>query len=158
MFDTIIVCLDGSPLAEQILPYAAEQARRFGSKVILFRVITATDAVLVPTTPTGEPLTMASQVSPELIDRETKEANDYLCKAAIPLEEIGLKPEIVTLFDPLPGAAIVDYANQHQVDLIAIATHGRSGFKRAVFGSVADYVLRESHLPVLLISPREEKS
>ena len=69
--------------------------------------------------------------------------------------DAGLDVEQVAIFDPLPGPAIVDQANANQVDLIALATHGRSGLRRAVSGSVADHVLRESHLPTLLIRPRE---
>ena len=63
MFNKILVCLDGSSLAEQILPYVTEQAKRFNSKIILLKVVTDADAVIVPTTPTGDPLSMETQVS-----------------------------------------------------------------------------------------------
>jgi len=48
----------------------------------------------------------------------------------------------------------LSYAEGNNINLIAIATHGRSGLRRGVFGSVADYVLRESGLPMLVIRPR----
>ena len=55
------------------------------------------------------------------------------------------------------GEAIVEFADDNDVDLIAIATHGRSGPGRVVLGSVADYVIRNTRLPVLLIRPLVEK-
>lgn len=155
MFKNILVCLDGSHLAEQILPYATEQAKRFNSKVILLQVITDTAAITASVTPTGDPLTMSSQVSVEKIETESEEANAYLSRIAKHMEDAGLGVEHVAIFDPLPGPAIVDHASTNKVDLIALATHGRSGLKRVVSGSVADHVLRESHLPILLIRPRE---
>lgn len=53
------------------------------------------------------------------------------------------------------GEAIVGYAHNGNFDLIALATHGRSGMGRAIFGSVADHVLRESRLPIPIIKPQE---
>ena len=155
MFKSVLVCLDGSHLAEQILPYATEQAKRFNSKVILLQVITDSSAITASMTQTGDPLLMASQVSVDKIEAESGEAKVYLSGVAQYMEDAGLNVEPVTIFDPLPGPAIVEYANENKIDLIAIATHGRSGLRRAVSGSVADHVLRESHLPILLIRPRE---
>lgn len=155
MFKKILVCLDGSHLAEQILPYATEQAKRFHSKVILLQVITDSAAITASMTPTGDPLMMASQVSIEKIETESEEVEAYLSRIAQHMEDAGLDVEPATIFDPLPGPAIVDHASANGIDLIALATHGRSGLRRAVSGSVADHVLRESHLPILLIRPRE---
>jgi nucleotide-binding universal stress UspA family protein len=53
------------------------------------------------------------------------------------------------------GDVIISYAQNEPVDLIALSTHGRSGLGRIVFGSVADQVLRESGLPILVIKPQE---
>lgn len=53
----------------------------------------------------------------------------------------------------LAAETIVEFAEQNQVELIAIATHGEGGIKRLVFGSVADYVLRNANLPMLVIKP-----
>ncbi len=155
MFKKILVCLDGSHLAEQILPYATEQAKRFNSKVILLQVITDSAAITASMTPTGDPLMMASQVSVEKMESESEEVKAYLSRIAKHMEDAGLDVEPTAIFDPLPGPAIVDHASANKVDLIAIATHGRSGLRRVVSGSVADHVLRESHLPILLIRPRE---
>ncbi len=155
MFKKILVCLDGSHLAEQILPYATEQAKRFNSKIILLQVITDSAAITASMTPTGDPLTMASQISIEKIETESEEVKAYLSRIAQHMKDAGLEVEPIAIFDPLPGPAIVDHASANKVDLITIATHGRSGLRRAVSGSVADHVLRESHLPILLIRPSE---
>jgi nucleotide-binding universal stress UspA family protein len=56
------------------------------------------------------------------------------------------------------GQAIVEYSGSHGIELIALATHGRSGLGRVILGSVADHVIRHSDLPVLLIPPNKTKS
>ena len=157
MFKKIMVCLDGSELAEQILPYAAEQARHFNSDVVMFQAITKTDAVSIPKTPTGETLPQAAQPSLETALSESDEAKEYLSKQASKLRHKGLHVQTVAIFDPVPGKAIVEYAWEHDIDLITMATHGRGGISRAISGSVADHVLRESRLPILMIRPRESQ-
>jgi nucleotide-binding universal stress UspA family protein len=84
--------------------------------------------------------------------REEKEAIAYLEKLAELLRAKNLKVETATAPGPA-GRTIVAYAENNKIDLIAIATHGRGGLGRAVFGSVADHVLRESKLPILVIKP-----
>ena len=58
--------------------------------------------------------------------------------------------------DGSPAHVILEIARSHDVTVIAMSTHGRSGLGRVVFGSVSDAVVRNSHLPVLLIRPEEE--
>jgi len=53
-----------------------------------------------------------------------------------------------------PGEAIVRYAKENKVDLIAMSTNGRGGLGQSLFGSVAQYVLREAGLPILLVRPK----
>jgi len=152
MFEKLLVCLDGSELAEQILPYVREEALHFGSKVVLLRVVAA---------PSTAPIAAAGGAgyTAETVDRqvhdEVREAKAYLQRLAQPLREKGLDVECVTVDGWPVGDAIVSYAESNKVSLIAIATHGRSGLGRLAFGSVADSVLRKSGLPVLLIRPRK---
>jgi nucleotide-binding universal stress UspA family protein len=148
MFQKILVCLDGSKLAEQILPYAAEQASRFGSSLVLFQVVSLAS---VPT-PTGiESVPVA--VPDNLLQEAEAAAKDYLDGAALPLRDRGLKVQCATMVGH-PAESIVSYAEENKFDLVALATHGRSGLKRLVFGSVADYVIRKSGRPILLIKPK----
>jgi nucleotide-binding universal stress UspA family protein len=152
MFEKILVCLDGSKLAEQILPYAVEQAKRFNSKIVLLQTY------IVPSTELAATAQGSSTVTPQLRQQEEQrlenKAMAYLEEVAEPLRENGLDVACVVLHG-VAGDAIVSYAQNEPVDLIALATHGHSGLGRIVFGSIADHVLRESGLPILVIKPRE---
>jgi nucleotide-binding universal stress UspA family protein len=152
MFENILVCLDGSELSEQILPYALKQAELFHSGVVLLHVVSE-PFIMMPSIP-GEPGypmqtgSMTKQLSEDII-----KAKKYLNQTALPFRKLGLKVTTITLEGPA-GELIVKYANENKIDIIAIATHGRSGIRRAVLGSVADYVLKEVTLPLLLIKPQ----
>ncbi len=90
------------------------------------------------------------------LTRAASEAEAYLERVAQPLRQKGI--DIICLvMRGVAGEVIVAYAQNELVDLIAIATRGRSGLGRAIFGSVADFVLRESGRPILLIKPQENK-
>ncbi len=156
MFGRILVCLDGSALAEQILPYATEQALRFDSRVTLLQVITTPSSVYMASA-AGELPQTGDMIAKE-IQKQDAEARTYLDSVAQSLREKGLDAEFVVLGPAQPGNTIVKYAQDNAIDLICMATHGRSGLGRVVFGCVADRVLRESGLPILLIKPREIKT
>jgi len=153
MFERILVCLDGSRLAEQILPYATEEALRFNSKVTLLQVISMIFSPSVASVP-GVP-TETGDIIEEELHRQEAETKAYLDSVAQPLLEKGIDVECVILQPSPSGDAIVNYAQDNSIDLICIATHGHSGLGRVVFGSVADQVLRESGLPILVIKPKE---
>jgi nucleotide-binding universal stress UspA family protein len=144
----ILVCLDGSSFAEQILPYVTELSTRFQSKVVLLQVFSIPSAVSV----TGGEAGLTEALTGQFQAAEN-DAKSYLARVAQPLRESGLDVECVVLPGP-PGPAIVRYANEDKIGLIAIATHGRSGLGRLVFGNVADFVLRGSGLPILLMKPK----
>ena len=156
MFKKILVCLDSSHLAEQILPYATDTALRFGSKLVMIQVIAPSTVLPEVDTEKETPAHTDRRVS-EKIQREENEARAYLERVAQPLRKSGLDVECVTFEDTI-DEGIVNYAEKNEVDLIAIATHGRSGLGRSVFGSVSDSVLRKSGLPILVIKPREVKA
>jgi nucleotide-binding universal stress UspA family protein len=148
MFSKILVCLDGSKLAEQVLPYAIEQALHFKSQLVLLSVI-------VPANSTS---TVWEPAPKELVEKEAeaeKAAEAYLKNIVNRLsEEKRLRAEYLTL-EGLVAETIVEYAQNNKVDLIAIATHGLGGLRRLAFGSVADFVLRNSNVPLLVIRPNE---
>ena len=156
MLKRILVCLDGSELAEQILPYALEEARCCKSQLILLSVVAPvpTEALSVASAyGSAEKVAEEIQKEEQEIRKEEREARTYLKRVAGPLREKGLDIETV-IAEGISGEAIVRYADNNRIDLIALATHGRSGLGSAIFGSVANYVLRESRLPILLIRPR----
>ena len=143
MFAKLLVCLDRSSLAEQILPYACEVARRFGSELILLTVVE------LPT-----PQSLEFPVETDLIETlKRQEARTYLEGIAGPLRESGLTVS-QTVVEGSPGHAIVDFAAANGIDLIAMDTHGRQNIGRLVFGSVTDYVVRHTSIPVLAMKPQ----
>ena len=146
MFDKILVCLDGSKIAEQILPFAVEEAARFNSKLVLLRV--------------APPMPAASAnygVAPEeMVEMKSQNRDEDVSYLEGIAGQIRDERNVEVEYNVEMGLAaetIVDFAEQHRVGLIAIATHGEGGIKRLVFGSVADYVLRNANLPILVIRP-----
>ena len=152
MFKKILVCLDGSKLAEEIIPYVAEEARCLGKVIILCVVpVPQIDVPLgVPGAP-GTPVRTESMLKG--YRTEIAEAPAYLEKQAKKLRDKGLDVECVVL-QGSAGELIVKYAVDNKIELVALATHGHSGLRRVVFGSTAEYVLSKVGLPVLLITPR----
>lgn len=149
MFKRILICLDGSDLAEQILPYAIEQALRFESTVVLLRVVPWSTTII----PGLAEMAGESGFNVGAVEQEKREGELYLKAIAKRLlEENSLHADCVSVRGS-PGQAIVEYAALDKTELIAIATHGRSGPSRVIFGSVADFVLRQSSVPILLIRP-----
>ena len=146
MFDKILVCLDGSKIAEQILPFAVEEAAKFNSKLVLLRV--------------APPMPAASAnygVAPEeMVEMKSQNRDEDVSYLEGIAGQIRDERNVEVEYNVEMGLAaetIVDFAEQHRVGLIAIATHGEGGIKRLVFGSVADYVLRNANLPILVIRP-----
>jgi len=170
MFNKILICLDGSHLAEQILPHALAQAKIFNSTILLLKVIGS--YITIPPGGLGYSLPFLNTTGQanddekvkayrtltetELleIEKEYNEADDYLKNIASHVGNEEFKTEIATI-QGQAGEAIVNYAKNNNIDLIALATHGRGGLERTVFGSVADYVIHETKLPTLLVKPRD---
>ena len=155
MFKKIMVCLDGSKLAEQIIPYAAEEAFCFNAKLVLFQ------SYIIPSAVAAAQAQVVFASGPDIIQEEANrlhtEATKYLESMATKLRERGLDVTCVVTRGSA-GEAIIDYAHHEEIDLIAIATHGHGGLGRVIFGSVADHVLRESGLPILVIKPKHADS
>jgi len=147
----ILACLDGSELAEQIMPYAMEEAKIFQAQLVLLQVVPE-PVILLPGIPGVEPVPIRTDTMIEEAKRALNRANDYLEEIVKLPREKGLDAETVALLGRA-GETILNYADRNSVNLIAVATHGRSGLGRAIFGSVADHVLRRSGLPVLVIRP-----
>jgi nucleotide-binding universal stress UspA family protein len=157
MFKKILVCLDGSRLAEAILPYAVEQGKHFESELVLFKAYSETAAIslAIPGMP-GVPIE-AGRVEKNLIEDE-KEAEKYLQSLAAKLQA---ETQLTISYDTglgVAGPAIVNYAAENAIELITLATHGRSGPGRIVLGSVADYVVRHAGVPILIIRPTVGKA
>src|SRR5258707_14267070 len=147
MFKTILVPLDGSPLAEQALTPAREVARRTGANGILARAAQMEPAHAIVESAYG-------MIYPEpAVDRPIVEARDYLKSIQSRLAVRGAVLRTMVA-EGDAASAIVDIAGQAKVDLIVMSTHGYSGLTRWWLGSVAEKVLRAASCPVLVTRSR----
>lgn len=143
MFHRILVPLDGSERAEQAIPIAARLARKTASSLLFLRVVPF---------PVEYGITRIQPVSfvSGGMDAEQEEATDYL-KGIITrdeLEGIGVTTEVVS---GLVAPTILAMARTRSVDLIVMCSHGETGFKRWVLGSIAQKIARSSPVPVLVL-------
>jgi nucleotide-binding universal stress UspA family protein len=141
----ILIPLDGSALAERAIEPALALGATLQAEYTLLRIV--------------EPITDA-QSAPVLYDLDAARSQPHLAEAHAYLDDLArrLRAAGATVHGLLsvawkPASAIIEAARERQADLIAMATHGRSGLKRLLLGSVADKVLRGSELPLLLIRP-----
>jgi len=164
----ILVPLDGSELAEAVLPYVREVFRRSEPvEVVLLQVVRLpqgrTAAAFVPVgadfPAERQPATdMAVDAARHPIYREQEiasakaDAESYLKPLARQLREEGFETQVAVTFGR-PAPEIVRFAEEEGVDMIAMCTHGRSGISRWMVGSVADKVLRGTSLPIMVVRP-----
>ncbi|HNP72483.1 MAG TPA: universal stress protein, partial [Kouleothrix sp.] len=145
-FRRILVPLDGSQAAEQMLERAIAFGQPWGACYYLLHAI---DLQLEETIATLAPVPTTQSE----IETEAEQARAYMEQAARPLHDRQLDVKTDVLLGTPVAAVILGYAAERQVDLIAIKTHGRGGFARLVLGSTADKVLRAAQVPVLLHRP-----
>lgn len=157
MYQKILVPLDGSKVGEAALPYVeglvAELSSGTKVEVTLLQVVSILPHYMVAG---GEDLASQPIVfTDKEIAQFKREAEDYLNQAAAGLRSKGA---IVKIMVATGRAAdeIIKIANDSNTDLVAMSTHGRSGFSRWAFGSVTDRVLRGSSKPILVVRPPKE--
>jgi nucleotide-binding universal stress UspA family protein len=150
MLEKILVCLDGSTPAERILPVIMREAVSQHSKIMLFTVIDLPETILPFSIPGTPAMPVATQGSVKRTFSEEKTADDYLKGQMKTLQALGMDVDYVVL-SGMAGETIVNYAQENDCTLIAIATHGHGGFRRFALGSTADYVVHHSSVPVLTV-------
>lgn len=155
-YERILVPLDGSPLAEAVLPHATAIAQKFNSELILLQVVPTFTSRMRETAPTAS-APAASELSVDLARQlhsaERAAAKTYLEQAQQQLRTEGVLNARGLVEEGIPSRTILEVAKATDSNLIAMSTHGRTGIGRAVFGSVSDAVLRASTVPVLLVRP-----
>ena len=144
-FKRILVPLDGSERAGEVLPLAISVARAFAAEILLLRASDAHHFTL------AEFLTPPAERGP--IPTTSKHLERDLLQAKKRVEEAGVPVRLLTAFGD-PADEILRSAEDEQADLIALTTHGRSGWDRWVFGSVAEKVLRAWPRTVLVLRNR----
>lgn len=140
MYKKILIPLDGSELAEEIFPYVVQLARRLNLDLVFLHVCT----------PEERPFNTMHKA---YIERMAERVN------GVPLELLK-RPDVSIVGKPLhaigkvvighPAKEIINYAKNTDVDFILMATHGYSGLRRWVMGSVSEKVIRASNIPVLI--------
>ena len=140
MFKKILVPLDGSKLAEKILPQVEELVKFSGAEVHLLRVVMTYD--------------IDPKKDKEHLEKLAGEAQEYLDQVAARLKKSGVQAS-VSVVHGKDAVQICDYASEKKFNLIAMSTHGRSGLGRWTLGSVADKVLHCSIVPVMLFRATE---
>jgi len=146
MFAKILVPLDGSELAERALIPAFAMAEKFQSEVVLLRVSMA-ESITVGLPALAPHVYALGRVG---VRRDEQQAEAYLNGIKTRWRGSGVPINVESLWGA-PPEMIVAAANEQQVDLIVMSTHGRSGVDRLIYGSVAEAVIRGVHMPVLLV-------
>ena len=144
MYKRIMVPLDGSQVAECVIPHIETIAKKSAAKVELVTVIEPLDI------PTRGQIAISDDEIKQIDAEGKKEAGKYLDQISHRLTQSGIKTDTVILSGKA-AESLVRYAVNNDIDLIIMATHGRSGISKIFFGSVAEKILRATDIPVLLI-------
>ncbi len=169
MYEKILVPCDGSDLAERsVFPHVVALGREMGGEVIILRVIPPPVGrsgvafragapempIPLPETPEDAHIARYPIYKDQEIASAEDEARRSVTQAAAILRDNGVKVRTEILLGD-PAEEIIDYAEDEGVDLIIMCSHGRSGIRRWVFGSVTEKVLRGTKTPLLIIRPKE---
>ncbi|MFC1911886.1 universal stress protein [Chloroflexota bacterium] len=151
MYQKIMVPLDGSELAECVLPHVETIARGSETKNVIF--VRVLEPLYVPAGESADwsGITKAQTDTENKIEAERRtEAENYLDRLVNRLD-CGSARTQTELLTGKAAESLADYAVKNEVDLIIIATHGHSGISRWVRGNVADRILHSSCAPVLMV-------
>ena len=158
MYKNVVVPLDGSTVALQVLPYAKAVAKSTGASITLVQALNEFPSYLFVNMGVGygegKQVPPREEILESLQGAALNQAETHLRDAAKQLTDDGIKVATQVLTGD-PADAIVGEAAKDSSNIIAISTHGRSGIGRWVLGSVTDKVIRQSTNPVLVVRARE---
>lgn len=147
MYERILIPTDGSAVAENAVDHALDIAERYGAEVHTLYVLDIDS--------------MSLSLGPEQVDRiqqgqygEMEEVRERAEKATGAVADRGRGRDIDVVEHVSAGqphSAIADYAENNDIDLIVMGSHGRSGIRRALLGSATERVLRTTRIPVLVV-------
>lgn len=140
MFKRILVPLDGSQLAEKVLPFTQDLAKQLQATLILFHVVEKN---------------APDEIHGQHHLHEISEVKTYLSQVAGQLSSQGLSvlQDVHEVQEVGVAQTIYDHAEELQADLIVLCAHGNGGLRNMLFGSIAQQVIRQGHVPVLFIRP-----
>lgn len=154
MYEKIMIPLDGSELAECVMPHL--DALLDDSKEMIKEVVLI--AVVKPLISYNSQYYIDPEIVKESESAKVASAREYLDRIAENFKDKAQRIRTEILVGPVTEL-LIDYAEENSIDLVIIATHGRSGVTRWVMGSVADKILKSINAPVLMIrSPDDAKS
>lgn len=142
-YKKILVCLDGSPLAEAALPHAQILASDEEAEITLLRV---------STNPAAEFSFSDPALANKFIQEMESETLNYLQSIRSRLQKAGFRTSFLIRQGAI-AETILQTASKIKTDVIVMSTHGRSGIQRWLLGSVADRIVTHSNIPVMLIRP-----
>ena len=142
-YQNILVPVDGSETSYAAVAQAAELAKAFGGKITVVQVL-ALDPYI------AAEYISATQTN-DLIERARTSVLKTLEEAAAKFSDLGIPVEAKLLEGQVVHRKIIREAETSKADLIVIGSHGRTGLKRLFLGSVAQSVLGEAHIPVLVV-------
>ncbi len=143
----ILAPTDFSDHACYSLSYARTFANRWGAELHLLNVI---EPAVFPTEAGLTPMGMIN------LDSELTEAAHRAMAELLKRDELQGAQLVTAIAHGRASSAIIDYARENSIDLIVIATHGRTGLEHLIFGSTAERVVRESPCPVLTVRPPDD--
>lgn len=144
MYKKILVPLDGSPQAECVIPHL-ETIAKTGVKDI--ELISVVEPIEIPTR--GRIAINEDDLKQIALELRS-DAHKYLDLVAKRLTRSGIKVHPIILTGK-PAESLINYIESNNIDLVIMATHGRSGITRLVWGSIAEKVVRSVDVPVLLV-------
>jgi nucleotide-binding universal stress UspA family protein len=164
----ILVPLDGSGFSHQILPQIQRLMNPADAELILLQVGPIPHATpLEPVPATGGHWLMpmdGERLDPEMVkhpiyasqlwESHTALLENALMKNALSLERGGFSVSVAARLGD-PAHEILRFIDEHDIDLVAMTSHGRTGLKRFIFGSVAEEVLHHVSIPVMVLHPLE---
>ena len=147
-YKKILVCLDGSALAETALPHAQTLASDEDAEILLLRV---------SVNPAAEFSFSDPAIANDIIQELESESLAYMQSVRGRLQKAGFRTSFLICQGAI-AETILNVAAEHGADVIVMSTHGRSGIQRWLLGSIADRVVTHSDRPVMLIRPQTASS
>src|SRR5271156_5696059 len=149
MINLKLVCapVDFSEYAKEAMDMAGDIAKKYGAEVLLLHVVP-----FIPDLPSGFALENETTYENELLET----ARAKLAEMAAGLDSLGVKSRIVIGMANEAGEEIIRQVESAGADLVVIATHGMTGWRKIAFGSVAEKVVKEAQWPVLVMRIKGE--
>lgn len=151
MFKHIVIALDGSDSSHEALKLAVGLSKDQGARCTIVSVVDIVRAAAPMAMRVGSIMPVTNgEVANQWVEALMDDAHQIVAEALQLYANSGVELDSVVI-EGYPADAIIDVAKEHSADLIVTGSHGRSGVRRLLLGSVADLVVRSAHIPVLIV-------